>query len=372
MLVALAFAATLAWWDGAAQGQTQFRSDLDGAQETPPVSTFAGGYAKFTLNANDTLTYDVRTWIVNGTAANIRVGGVGVAGPLLFSLTGGPTSWSGTTSALTATDKTNLRSSGLYVEVESALSPSGEIRGQIGPLPQLFGAHLTGDQEVSPTGSSATGEATFQVNSDRTITYNLTTSGLTGTAAHIHTGAFGVGGGIVFGLTGGPTTWSGTTPAMSAAQFNTIQASGFYVNVHTAAFSNGEIRGQMVPTENPYGVGAPSSVGVPSLHAFGAAMRGGTLGLTLTNGLPSGTGLLIFSLTDGVGVLKKTVPYVLGAPLLIIPVPLDGTGGFSISDVIPDLSSSVDVYFQYFGFDVAGPNGPLYASNGVFVPIFDY
>jgi hypothetical protein len=76
------------------------------------------------------------------------------------------------------------------------------------------------------------------------------------TAAHIHTGAAGVNGGIVVGLSpppgvGNPRAWAGCVPA-AAATISAIKANptAFYVNVHTTgapapAFPNGAIRGQL-------------------------------------------------------------------------------------------------------------------------------
>jgi hypothetical protein len=351
--------------------QTQFRADLNAAAVVPPTTSSGDGFASFVLNANDTLTYTVKNLLVSGTAASIHTGAVGVNGALLFTLSGGPTVWSGTTAALTATDKTNLRASGLYVEIDSTQNPAGDIRGQIAPMPIMFGAHLTGDQETPPVTTSALGDATFVVNSNNTITYNVTTTGLTGTAAHIHTGAFGVGGAVTFALSGGPTKWSGTTAAMTAAQFETLQTLGMYVNVHTSAHINGEIRGQIVATENPYGFGGIGSVGVATLHAAGAAMRGGTLMINVAGGLPNGNGLLLLSLSDGAATVKQC-PYLLGPPLLLLPVPLDGAGALSLSSTIPDLTGSITIYLQYFGFDPAAPNGSFYSTNGLQVPLFDY
>jgi hypothetical protein len=354
-----------------ANGQTLFRADLSGGPVVPPTATSAGGYAEFTLNANDTLTYFVTTWLVTGTSAQISTAPAGSNGPVLFTLSGGPHVWSGTTAALSATDKTNLRASGLYVDVDSSQNPAGEIRGQIVPLPITYGTHLTGDQETPKVSTSALGDATFVVNSNGTITYSVTTSGLTGTAAHIHTGAFGIAGAIIFPLTGGPTTWSGTTAAMTSAQFSTLQADGLYVNVHTAAHPNGEIRGQIVPTEIPYGVGGVSSAGLATLHAGGGAIRGGTVTISVKNGLASGTGLLVFSLSDGVATMKLA-PYLLGAPILFLPVGLDGAGAFQASGTIPDLAGSTQFFMQFIGFEPGGPSGNVYSSNGLELPIFDY
>ena len=360
----LAFATT-------ARAQARFVASLDAASVVPPTTSTAGAYASFFLDPTDSVVYTVKSWLVAGTSASIHVGAPGANGALVATLTGGPSIWTGTTAPLSATDKVSLRTSGLYVEIDSAAFPSGELRGQIVPMPMLFGAHLTGDQETPAVATSAVGDAVFTVNSNRTITYSVTASGLTGTAAHIHTGAFGVSGNILFSLSGGPTKWNGTTPQMTRDQFATLQTDGLYVNVHTTANPNGEIRGQIVPSEFPYGVGSPGSVGLASLHAGGAVMRGGTIGITIDKGLPNGTGLLVMSLSDG-NALLKTCPYLTGAPLLFLPTSLDAGGSGKVSGTVPDLPSSVDVYMQYFGFDAAAPNGAFYSTNAVLMSIFDY
>jgi hypothetical protein len=354
-----------------ARAQSLFGAELDAASVVPPTSSTAGAYGSFSLDATGALVCTVKSWGVTGTAASIFVGAVGVNGTLLASLSGGPSVWTGTTATLSAADKASLRSGDFYVEIDSAAFPAGELRGQLFARPLLYGAHLTGDQETPQVATSAFGDATFTVNSNLTITYSVVATGLTGTAAHIHTGAFGVGGGVLFALAGGPTKWSGTTAAMTRAQFATLQTDGLYVNVHTSANPNGEIRGQIVPSEITYGVGSPGSAGVASLHAGGAAMRGGTLGITIDSGLPNGAGLLVLSLSDGNAVLK-TCPYLTGAPLLFLPVTLGGGGSGKLSGTVPDLPSSVDVYMQYFGFDASAPNGAFYSTNGLLVPIFDY
>jgi len=354
-----------------ARAQSLFGAELDAASVVPPTSSTAGAYGSFSLDATDALVCTVKSWGVTGTAASIYVGAVGVNGTLLASLSGGPSVWTGTTATLSAADKTSLRTGDFYVEIDSAAFPAGELRGQLFARPLLYGSHLTGDQETPAVVTSAFGDATFTVNSNRTITYSVVATGLTGTAAHIHTGAFGIGGTILFSLSGGPTKWSGTTAAMTAKQFATLQTDGLYVNVHTSANPNGEIRGQIVPSEITYGVGSPGSAGLASLHAGGAVMRGGTIGITIDTGLPNGTGLLVMSLSDG-NALLKTCPYLTGAPLLFLPVGLDAGGSGKLSGTVPDLPSSVDVYMQYFGFDAGAPNGAFYSTNAVLMPIFDY
>jgi hypothetical protein len=129
-------------------------------------------------------------------------------------------------------------------------------------------ATLTGFQEVPPV--SSTGQGTFspQVTSDR-ITYTLTYSGLeaAATVAHIHFGQPSVAGGVVAFLCGGGGTpvcpasgtvtgtiaaaniigpaEQGIAPGELAEAIAAIRAGVAYVNVHSAKFPNGEIRGQL-------------------------------------------------------------------------------------------------------------------------------
>ena len=56
---------------------------------------------------------------------------VGVPGPIVINLLGGPTNWSGTTAALTVEQKAQLKAGLLYVNVHTARNPAGEIRGQL-------------------------------------------------------------------------------------------------------------------------------------------------------------------------------------------------------------------------------------------------
>lgn len=95
---------------------------------------------------------------------------------------------------------------------------------------------------------NAGGTATLEVNTDLAIEYNVTVQNLTGAAAaaHIHEGAAGVAGGIVFTLTKvNDTTFTGETEALTEAQLATLVSGGYYVNVHTVSNPLGEIRAQI-------------------------------------------------------------------------------------------------------------------------------
>lgn len=128
-----------------------------------------------------------------------------------------------------------------------------------------FTASLTGDQEVPPVTTSASGSATVNIITDsevNEINYQVTYSGLSGpvVAAHIHLGGGSVAGPIILPLAAGPSPMSGTLkeadlkPAGNVATFAdaiaAIRAGSTYVNLHTAANPGGEIRGQLKPLLN--------------------------------------------------------------------------------------------------------------------------
>ena len=72
-------------------------------------------------------------------------------------------------------------------------------------------------------------------------------SGVTATNSHIHKGAAGVSGGVVFGFTSPITSpVNYTSVALDAAQEADLNANLYYVNIHSAAFPGGEIRGQLI------------------------------------------------------------------------------------------------------------------------------
>ncbi len=108
---------------------------------------------------------------------------------------------------------------------------------------------LSGDQEVPPVATSASGNGTFTINKDKSVKGSITTSGVAGTAAHIHLGAPGKNGAVIIALTKtADNVWS--TPAkakLTNAQYKRYKAGDLYVNVHSAAHKDGEIRGQLKP-----------------------------------------------------------------------------------------------------------------------------
>lgn len=112
---------------------------------------------------------------------------------------------------------------------------------------------LSGAQEVPPVSSAATGSGQITVLSDRSVSGNVTTSGVASTAAHIHEGAPGKVGPVIIPLTKtSESTWAVPPSAtLTESQYASYRAGNLYVNVHSAAYPDGEIRGQIMPPPPP-------------------------------------------------------------------------------------------------------------------------
>lgn len=109
---------------------------------------------------------------------------------------------------------------------------------------------LSGAEENPPVKTAATGGGTITVKDDKTVSGSIKTTGVTGTAAHIHVGAKGKNGPVAIGLTKGSDGSSWSVPAgakLNDAQYKAYKAGELYVNVHSAANKGGEIRGQLKP-----------------------------------------------------------------------------------------------------------------------------
>jgi hypothetical protein len=108
---------------------------------------------------------------------------------------------------------------------------------------------LTGAAQVPPVTTTATGTTDITVNGYKSIFGTVTTSGVVGTAAHIHMGAVGKTGGVVIPLVKkDANTWVlPSNASLSDAQLYAYNTGELYVNVHSDANKGGEIRGQLKP-----------------------------------------------------------------------------------------------------------------------------
>ena len=171
--------------------------------------------------------------------------------------------------------------------------------------------------------NASTAAATGAVSVDPTtlaIRGTVVSTGLQGTSAHIHDGPAGVSGAVVIPLTGGIggvwTVPSGTV--LTAAQYASLQAGNYYYNIHSAAFTGGEIRGQIKllasftslngTQEVPASGSVATGIGVLTVDAATGAASGAirTQGITGTashvhEGAVGASGPILLPLTDGGG-----------------------------------------------------------------------
>ena len=108
---------------------------------------------------------------------------------------------------------------------------------------------LSGAEEVPPVNTQASGVSRIAVIGDKTVTGSVEVRNLSTTAAHIHLAPKGQNGPVIIPLVKtGENVWS--VPAntiLSSAQFDAYRSGNLYVNVHSAANPNGEIRAQLKP-----------------------------------------------------------------------------------------------------------------------------
>ena len=300
--------------------QPAFGGPLTGAQEVPAVATAATGQGTVAISADgSTITYLVTYSGLSGTAnaAHIHTGAAGVSGGVILPLVVGPSPMSGTLTAANFTASGTvttfaqavaaIKAGTTYFNIHTTANPGGEIRGQILAAGTAHFADLNGAQENPPVATAATGKGTVVISADgSTITYLVTYSGLSGTAnaAHIHTGAVGVNGGVILPLAVSASPMSGTLTATNftasgaittfAQAVAAIQAGTTYINIHTTANPGGEIRGQIgvtvapaptptpAPTVAPAPTAQPPAPTVPPTTAIDPVTPAGDLGIAGT------------------------------------------------------------------------------------------
>ena len=108
---------------------------------------------------------------------------------------------------------------------------------------------LTGDQEVPPVQTQASGSGTITVNDDKSVSGSITTKGIKATAAHIHEAPAGKNGPVAIPLEKRSDNEFGVPAGakLTDPQYKALKAGNLYVNVHSDAHKDGEIRAQLKP-----------------------------------------------------------------------------------------------------------------------------
>jgi CHRD domain len=106
---------------------------------------------------------------------------------------------------------------------------------------------LTGGAETPAVTTTASGQATFTVDDSGVVSGDVKTTGIDGTAAHIHMGKVGASGPPIITLQqAGKDQWTVPQGArLSAKQMAAFKKGDLYVNVHSKSHPAGEIRAQL-------------------------------------------------------------------------------------------------------------------------------
>lgn len=244
---------------------TSMRAYLTNEQQSAGVEQDASGTAALTLTGSG-IIYDITVDGLSGdlTNAHFHDGALGEDGGVVFGIMDDfvGNSASGVWMAEGDTPLTpelvrDLLTGQLYLNVHTQANPAGEIRGQVvlsdglGAATRLDAGQSTGEIESNGVGTAAL------TLTEAGLVFDLTVADLTDTFtnAHFHEGFFGEDGPVVRGImndfTGsrasGVWTANDPEPFTTDALLNLLQG-GYYLNVHTATYPAGEIRGQVLPS----------------------------------------------------------------------------------------------------------------------------
>jgi hypothetical protein len=231
-----------------APAKEHYKATLDGTQEVPPNGSTATGSALIVIDpATNTLFYHVSYSGLSSaeTAAHIhgyappgQNAGVVHALPAVNPKIG---AWS-----YPAGNEPQIMAGLTYVNIHTMNFGGGEIRGQVvfEPATDIVSV-LDGAQEVPPNVTTGLGVAAYNLDTAaNTLAFDIRYGLLMGTesAAHFHTGAAGVNGGVIFVLPAG-------SPKIGVWNYLEAQEPGIllgavYANIHTSFDGAGEIRGQ--------------------------------------------------------------------------------------------------------------------------------
>jgi CHRD domain len=254
-----------------------FGAVLTGPQEDP--ATTSPGWGNFTgtfdaLRANLTVTLTVANLgsPINGFHIHEKASGQ-LSGPIIINFPGlGGTfinnKMTGTFPvASDVAARMIANPSNFYVNVHTNQFTSGAIRGDLAIAGTVitYAADLRGSNEVPPNSSTAFGSAFITIDTvSNTLSWEINETGIASpTLSHIHGQAAAGGNASVLisfatspaAFTGGRLTGSVSISGLTPDTINALYTNpaNFYVNVHSTAFPNGEIRGQLTPA-NEYDV----------------------------------------------------------------------------------------------------------------------
>ena len=117
---------------------------------------------------------------------------------------------------------------------EGTAGTEAAVKSETAAKGQTVKVTLSGDNEVPPVKTKATGSGTIMVGADKSVSGKITTTGVDGTAAHIHDGAPGKNGPVIIPLTKSGHDW--TVPLERSSPTSSIRISrpGIFTSTCTA------------------------------------------------------------------------------------------------------------------------------------------
>jgi len=257
-------------------------ASLSGDQEVqvagkPPVGDPKGHATAYVEVESGKVTFLFRwSGISAPMMAHIHKGAVGANGPVLvpFFTSTMPATATAAAGAVTINDPgiadgIRRNPAGYYVNLHTADFPGGAVRGQLAPAGRSLDMLAVGPNGPKPTALSGSQEvhapgkrvgdphgnatAVLGLGAD-SVSYTFRWIGISPTLGHIHQGAAGANGPVVVPLFMSPVpanvfalagTVTGVDPGLVAKI--RAQPADFYLNLHTAAFPDGALRGQLLP-----------------------------------------------------------------------------------------------------------------------------
>lgn len=248
-----------------------FVAQLTGAAEVPPADPDGSGKAQVTISPSlgqVCFKLEVENVSLPAVGAHIHAGTAGVNGPVVVALDP-PDAAGEAKGCRTGLDATLLNAivaapASYYVNVHNTVYPGGAVRGQLAARPgkafipkppahagRPLRATLTGAAEVpGPGDPDGSGKAWVWVNHGKgRVCVAIKVQGIdAATAAHIHAGKAGVAGSVIVTLPapGADGIARGCVKVEKSLARQILKSpAGYYVNVHTATYPAGALRGQL-------------------------------------------------------------------------------------------------------------------------------
>ena len=235
-------------------GSILLTARLSSANEVPAVATKGKGLVTIVLEEDKSMTingvFDSLSGPVTGCHFHKAISGVNGSVVLnLLTYVKGNRIYGKIPAATAKPLISAMMADSIYFNVHTAANTGGEIRGQVSLQTDFhFWTIMSGFSEVPVVNTNALGLASVVVSRSLSkVDYKIVVNGLSGpiTSAHLHYGSPSVAGPVAFPLSFSGSVLTGSFDLPDLKLIDSLDAGRVYVNVHTAANSGGEIRGQL-------------------------------------------------------------------------------------------------------------------------------